>query len=161
MAFQRYARSCDVCCTLLLVIALASLSAAMVSAGSPAPTTIPDQLLDRIRGSNPGWTTQNNHDCTYINVQFINMGGGGIVGFGDCPSHPGAACITCAMGQAFWNYNLVMNNGFQPPVFPKPPLGQPCNPPGGASIGTCGPIGCAANGVFNCQVPANQYGAEP
>ncbi len=87
MTCQRDTRGRDRLSLVLLVMALASLSAATAMAVSTGPAEMPDHLLDRVRGSNPAWTRANNGDCTSLNVAAANWPVPPIppyVGFANC-----------------------------------------------------------------------------
>jgi hypothetical protein len=83
---------------MLFAALIASLSLALLGARADTPS-IPDHLLDRIRGAYPEAQQNPAGSCTTINVIEANYSGGGpyVNGFSDC-TVANSACITCKAG---------------------------------------------------------------
>lgn len=163
MTCHRDTRGRDRSSILLLVISSTSLSAAMAMAVSPASAKIPDHLLDRVRGSNPAWARLNAGTCNSLNVAAANWPFPPTPPYVDnfsCGAILNQPCITCLLGTAGWNYNLIANNGTAAAAIPKPYGIVYCNPSPSGTLGKCVGGTCYATGVWNCSTNATYYGLQ-
>jgi hypothetical protein len=139
----------------LLAAAVATLSAAISVGLRPVGGSIPEHLLNRVRGANNGQALATVGSCSAINAVPP------AVAYNACAA-AGTTCIACAV--LVQSYQANGNPGqFDPNNF----WFQSCVPPGGSgTTGTCtlnarGLLLCANPSPFACLATAQQYATQP
>jgi len=150
----------------LLAATLFSCLVALTVAATPTPASIPERLLDRMRGANPAYYRYPDStipNCNALEVAELAENGTDAVPWNGCTDSTfGWLCITCAQQ---YNYDLKRGTG-NPDVYPRPIQAVSCNVANDGSIsGECvisgGSMICFGEDEFDCDVLAASYNTEP
>jgi hypothetical protein len=149
----------------LLAAALFSCLVALTAAATPTPASIPERLLDRVRGANPAYFQTPNPtygNCSYLEAALLSANGIPATAWTGCNlGNSGLVCVQCA-NQSNYVLKTPNPNGF-PPVYPKPNYLAPCDT-GNSQYGSCvvfPKVSCNFTDTYTCTVGANVYGYEP
>ena len=151
----------------LLAATLCSCLVALTATATTTSASIPERLLDRVRGANPSYyraqdpryPTCNSIQCAWLLAEF----GITAVPWDACNAgNINTTCIQCAPQP---NWDLVLGDG-SPNAFPRPAGSVSCNPPADGNSGTCQLVGnnlvpgCVLTDGYVCDVFASVYSTE-
>jgi hypothetical protein len=147
----------------LLAAILCSCLVALSSAATSTPASIPERLLDCVRGANPTyyqWPDSAFPNCNAIEVSALLGQGITAMAWNACIAE-GTVCIQCAN---LLNHDLEWyNNGNYPAVYPKPVEEASCTDEDSYS-GECkligGNLSCYEIETLTCTYGAIVYGRE-